>query len=91
MATWVAWDRWLRDARHGPVTATTVALALALALARPRGMIGRVLATRPAVFLGEVGFAIDMLHQVLLKFPEGRLPPWAAPAAGRGRARVETR
>ena len=47
MATWVAWDRWLRDARYGPVTGTAPELALALAVVRWLGWgveaVGRVI------------------------------------------------
>lgn len=114
MVTWLAWDRWLRDARQGPLAGTLAELVLALAvvawlgwgveavgrtiswpplavafghagsawlfalliatLARPRGAIGCVLAVRPLVFLGEISFAIYLLHQVLLKFLAGWLP-----------------
>ena len=48
--------------------------ALIAVIASGRGAIGQLLSYRPLVFLGEISFAVYMVHQILLKFLGGWLP-----------------
>jgi peptidoglycan/LPS O-acetylase OafA/YrhL len=41
---------------------------LLVSLASARGMVGRFLSARIFVWLGEISFAVYMIHQILLKF-----------------------
>ena len=49
---------------------------LIVALAQGSGAIGRLLSARLCVWLGEISFAVYMVHQVLLKIFVTRLPEW---------------
>lgn len=49
---------------------------LIISLAQGSGLIGKLLSARLFVWLGEISFAIYMVHQVLLKIFVTRLPEW---------------
>jgi len=53
---------------------------LIVAFADGRGVLGRLLSTRPLVWLGEISFALYMVHQILMKWIfiqqlEGKMQP----------------
>jgi peptidoglycan/LPS O-acetylase OafA/YrhL len=49
---------------------------LIVALAHGEGVVGKLLSAKLCVWLGEISFAIYMVHQILLKIFVTRLPEW---------------
>lgn len=117
MATWVLWDRYVRNLKigfaewtaieaalvgaifawlgggyyaavdhvHSPAIAELFGIdgscwlfaALIAVMASGKGAIGQFLSHRLLVFLGQISFAVYLLHQILLKFFAGWLPAGA--------------
>ena len=50
-----------------PMTSCWMFAVLIAVMASGRGVIGRAISVRPAVFLGEISFSVYMLHQILMK------------------------